>query len=66
MKVILELCCWKLCSVGKVHQTTLETELSFSEMCEMFTFQNHKKYGPLLPKKQTNDLVMSCNFFIDF
>ena len=33
---------------------------------EMFTFQNHKKYGPLLFKKQTNDLVVSCVFLIDF
>ena len=25
---------------------------------EMSTLQNHKKYGPLLFKKQTNDLVV--------
>ena len=34
-------------------------------LLEMSTFRNHEKCGPLLPKKQTNDLV-SCVFLIDF
>ena len=33
---------------------------------EMSTFQNHEKYGCLLPKKQTKDLVVSCVFLIGF
>ena len=32
----------------------------------MSIFRNHKKYGPLLPKKQTSDLVASCVFLSDF
>ena len=35
-------------------------------LLQMSTFRNHEKYGPLLPKKQTNDLVVSCAFLIDF
>ena len=35
-------------------------------LLEMSTFRNHEKYGPLLSKKQTNDLVGSCVFLIDF
>ena len=33
---------------------------------KMLTFQNNKKYGPLLPNKQTNDLEVSCAFLTDF
>ena len=33
---------------------------------QMPTLQNHEKYGPLLPKKQTNDSLVSCVFLIDF
>ena len=29
----------------------------------MPTFQNDEKYGPLLSKKETNDLVVSCVFY---
>ena len=32
---------------------------------EMSTFRNNEKYGPLLPKKQTDYLVVSCDFLID-
>ena len=53
--------------LGKfMRQHLVKTELSFSEMFEMSTFRNHEKYGPLLPKKQTNDLVVSSVFLIDF
>ena len=33
---------------------------------EMSTFRNHEKYDSLLPKKETNDLVVSFVFLIDF
>ena len=32
---------------------------------EMSTLRNYEKNGPLLPKKQTNDLVVSFVFLID-
>ena len=32
---------------------------------EMSTFRNNEKCGPLLPKKQTDYLVVSCDFLID-
>ena len=35
-------------------------------LLEMPTFRNHEKYGSLLAKKETNDLVVSCVFLIDF
>ena len=35
-------------------------------LLKMSTLRNHEKYGPLLPKKQTNDLVVSCVFLTDF
>ena len=66
MKVILELCCWKLCSVGKVHQTTFsENTVTFSEMFKCPPSETMRNNGPLLPKKKTNGLVVNCVFLID-
>ena len=56
----------------KIHTFTSENAVQNSVpfarrfLPEMSTFQNHKKYGPSLPKKQINDLVVSCVFLIDF
>ena len=67
MKVILNYAVGNYVLLGKfMRQHLVKTELSFSEMFEMSTFRNHEKYGPLLPKKQTNDLVVSSVFLIDF
>ena len=61
MKVTLELCCWKLCSVGKVYQKHLmKTELSFSEVFEMPTFQNHEKYALCLPRNKLITELLRC------
>ena len=56
----------------KIHTFTSENAVQNSVpfarrfLPEMCTFQNHKKYGLSLPKKQINDLVVSCVFLIDF
>ena len=52
--------------LGKfIRQHLVKTELSFSVMFEMSTSRNHEKYDALLPKKQTNNLVMSCDFLMN-
>ena len=47
-------------------ESFVKTELSFPEMFEMSSLWKHDKYDPLPPKKQTNNLVVSCVFLIDF
>ena len=47
-----------------IRQHLVKKELLFIEVFEMSTFENHEKCGPLLSKKQSNDLLVSCVFLI--